>query len=119
MTRIGSVILLELGIGVLDEDGKNVFSKKFSNPAHAYGLLKERKLPEEIEDITNEIKGYEKIKVNDGSLYSILTTSGLDVEMMPAEQQQEIKKNTASIAVKCGLSSDEAKCYSTTPRICD
>ena len=108
MTRIGSVILLELGIGVLDEDGKNVFSKKFNNPAHAYGLLKERKLPEEIEDITNEIKGYEKIKVNDGSLYSILTTSGLDVEMMPAEQEQEIKKNTASIAVKCGLSSDEA-----------
>jgi nucleolar protein 56 len=106
-TRIGSVILLELGIGVLDEDGKNVFSKKFSNPAHAYGLLRERKLPEEIENITNEIKEYEKIKVNDGSLYSILTKSGLDVEMMPAEQQQEIKKNTASIAVKCGLSSDE------------
>ena len=40
MTRIGSVILLELGIGVLDEDGKNVFSKKFNNPAHAYGLLR-------------------------------------------------------------------------------
>ena len=108
MTRIGSVILLELGIGVLDEDGKNVFSKKFRNPAHAYGLLRERQLPEEIEDITNEIMGYEKIKVNDGNLYSILTKSGLDVEMMPTEQQQEIKKNTASIAVKCGISSDEA-----------
>ena len=98
MTRIGSVILLELGIGVLDEDGKNVFSKKFNNPAHAYGLLRERKLPEEIEDITNEIKGYEKIKVNDGSLYSILTTSGLDVEMMPAE---EAARNKEKYSLNC------------------
>jgi nucleolar protein 56 len=107
MTRVGSVILLEFGICVLDDEGKNFFSRKFSDPVDAYGLLRQHQSPLEIKDIGDELKGFEKVVVNDNNLYSILKKAGLNVDMMPPEQQQEIKKNTASFAVKCAFSSDE------------
>ena len=108
MAKVGSVILLELGLCVLDDQGKNIFSKKFSNPVDAYGLLRQQETPHEIKDIGDKLKRFEKVMVNDNNLHSILKNAGLDVDMMPMEQQQEIKKNTALFAVKCGLSSDES-----------
>jgi nucleolar protein 56 len=107
MAKVGSVILLELGLCVLDDQGKNIFSKKFSNPVDAYGLLRQQIPPHEIKDIEDELKKFEKVVVNDNNLHSILKNAGLDVDIMPVEQQQEIKKNTALFAVRYGLSSDE------------
>lgn len=107
MAKVGSVILLELGLCVLDDQGKNIFSKKFSNPVDSYGLLLQQESPHEIKALEDELKNFEKVVVNDNKLHSILKNAGLDVDMMPVEQQQEIKKNTALFAVKCGLSSDE------------
>jgi nucleolar protein 56 len=107
MTRVGSVILVELGICVLDEDGKSVFSKKFSNPVDAFSMLQANKLPDEINSIENELKRFERIVVNDNNLHSMLKNLGLVADMMPAEKQQEIRKNAASFAVRCGLSADE------------
>jgi nucleolar protein 56 len=107
MTKVGSVIIVELGICVLDEEGKSVFSKRFSNPVDAFSLLRANKLPNEINTIENELKHFERIVVNDDNLHSILGNLGLAADMMPAEKQQEIRKNIASFAVKCGLSADE------------
>src|ERR671910_663191 len=107
MTKEGSVIIVELGICVLDEDGKSVFSKRFSNPVDAFSLLRANRLPNEINSIENELKHFERIVVNDANLHSILGNLGLAADMMPAEKQQEIRKNIASLAVKCGLSADE------------
>ena len=107
MTKEGSVIIVELGICVLDEDGKSVFSKRFSNPVDAFSLLRANRLPNEINSIENELKHFERIVVNDANLHSILGNLGLAADMMPAEKQQEIRKNIASFAVKCGLSADE------------
>jgi nucleolar protein 56 len=107
MTKVGSVIIVELGICVLDEEGKSVFSKRFSNPAEAFSLLRANRLPNEINTIENELKHFERIVVNDDNLHSILGNLGLAADMMPAEKQQEIRKNIASFAVKCGLSADE------------
>src|SRR5918995_385604 len=107
MTKEGSVIIVELGICVLDEDGKSVFSKRFSNPVDAFSLLRANRLPNEINSIENELKHFERIVVNDANLHSILGDLGLAADMMPAEKQQEIRKNIASFAVKCGLSADE------------
>jgi nucleolar protein 56 len=107
MAKIGTVMLLELGLCVLDDQGKNIFSKKFSNPVHAHGLLRRQEPPHEIKDIEDELKRFERIVVNDNNLYSMLKNAGLEVNMMPMEQQQEIKKNTAIFTVKCGLSPDE------------
>jgi nucleolar protein 56 len=108
MTREGSVILLELGICVFDREGNIVLSRKFSNPIEAYGLLQQQQIPQEIRNIVNELKQFERIAVNENSLYSILKNGGLNVEMMSMGEQQEIRKNTASFAVKYGFSSDEA-----------
>ncbi len=108
MTREGSVILLELGICVFDREGNIVLSRKFSNPIEAYGLLQQQQMPQEIKNIVNELKQFERIAVNENSLYSILKNGGLNVEMMSVGEQQEIRKNTASFAVKYGFSSDEA-----------
>ena len=107
MTKVGSVIIFELGICVLDEEGKSVFSKRFSNPVDAFSLLRANRLPNEINSIENELKHFERIVVNDDNLHSILGNLGLATDMMPAEKQQEIRKNIASFAVKCGLSADE------------
>ena len=107
MTKEGSVIIVELGICVLDEEGKSVFSKRFSNPVDAFSLLRANRLPNEINSIENELKHFERIVVNDANLHSILGNLGLAADMMPAEKQQEIRKNIASFAVKCGLSADE------------
>jgi nucleolar protein 56 len=107
MTKVGSVIIVELGICVLDEEGKSVFSKRFSNPVEAFNLLRANRLPNEINTIENELKHFERIVVNDDNLHSILGNLGLAADMMPAEKQQEIRKNIASFAVKCGLSADE------------
>src|ERR671910_379618 len=107
MTKVGSVIIVEIGICVLDEEGKSVFSKRFSNPVEAFSLLRANRLPNEINTIENELKHFERIVVNDDNLHSILGNLGLAANMMPAEKQQEIRKNIASFAVKCGLSADE------------
>ena len=107
MTKVGSVIIVELGICVLDEEGKSVFSKKFSNPVDAFSLLRANRLPNEINSIENELKHFERIVVNDDNLHSILGNLGLAADKMPAEKQQEIRKNIASFAVKCGLSANE------------
>jgi nucleolar protein 56 len=107
MTKVGSVIIVELGICVLDEEGKSVFSKRFSNPVEAFSLLRANRLPNEINTIENELKHFERIVVNDDNLHSILGNLGLAADMMPAEKQQEIRKNIALFAVKCGLSADE------------
>ncbi|MDF3032962.1 MAG: putative pre-mRNA processing ribonucleoprotein snoRNA-binding domain protein [Nitrososphaeraceae archaeon] len=107
MTKVGSVIIVELGICVLDEEGKSVFSKRFSNPVEAFSLLRANRLPNEINTIENELKHFERIVVNDDNLHSILGNLGLAADMMPAEKQQEIRKNIASFAVECGLSADE------------
>src|ERR671911_738691 len=107
MTKVGSVIIVELGICVLDEEGKSVFSKRFSNPMEAFSLLRANRLPNEINTIENELKHFGRIVVNDDNLHSILGNLGLAADMMPAEKQQEIRKNIASFAVKCGLSADE------------
>ncbi|HEU4822220.1 MAG TPA: hypothetical protein VFS97_02235 [Nitrososphaeraceae archaeon] len=108
MAKVGSVILLELGLCVLDDQGKNIFSKKFSNPVDAHGLLRRQETLHEIKDIEDELKRFERIVVNDNNLYSILKNAGMEVNMMPLEQQQEIKKNTTIFTVKCGLSPDES-----------
>ena len=107
MTKVGSVIIIELGICVLDEEGKSVFSKRFSNPVDAFSLLRANRLPNEINSIGNELKHFERVVVNDDNLHSILGNLGLAADMMPAEKQQEIRKNIASFSVKCGLSADE------------
>jgi nucleolar protein 56 len=107
MTKVGSVIIVELGICVLDEEGKSVFSKRFSNPVDAFSLLRANRLPNEINSIGNELKHFERVVVNDDNLHSILGNLGLAADMMPAEKQQEIRKNIASFSVKCGLSADE------------
>jgi nucleolar protein 56 len=107
MTKVGSVIIVEIGICVLDEEGKSVFSKRFSNPVEAFSLLRANRLPNEINTIENELKHFERIVVNDDNLHSILGNLGLAADMMPAEKQQEIRKNIASFAVECGLSADE------------
>ena len=108
MTREGSVILLELGICVFDREGNIVLSRKFSNPIEAYGLLQQQQIPQEIKNIVNELKQFDRVAVNDNNLYSILKNGGLNAEMMSMGEQQEIRKNTASFAVKYGFSSDEA-----------
>ncbi len=103
----GSIILLELGICVLDDQGKSLFSKKFSDPVGAYNLLQQQQAPQELNDIGDELRRFEKIVVNDSNLYYLLRNSGLNVDMMLTEQQQEIKRDAVRFAVKCSLSSDE------------
>jgi hypothetical protein len=48
MSSVGSVILIELGICVLDEEGKSVFSRRFSNPVEAYSHIRANELPDAI-----------------------------------------------------------------------
>ena len=104
----GSVILFELGICILDHEGNVVLSRKFGDPVRAYDLLQKRQMPQEIKNILYELNHFDRVVVNEDNLYSILKNGGQNVEMMSAEQQQEYRKNAASFAVKCGLSSDEA-----------
>jgi nucleolar protein 56 len=104
----GSVILFELGICVLDHEGNVVMSRKFGDPVGAYDLLQKRQMPQEIKNILNELNHFDTVVVNEDNLYSILKNGGQNVEMMSTDQQQEYRKNAASFAVRCGLSSDEA-----------
>jgi nucleolar protein 56 len=107
MTRVASVILVELGICVLDEEGKSVFSKRFSSPVEAFNLIQASELPNEIDKIENQLGSFERVVVNDYHLQSILKNRGMFADVMSAEKQQEIKKNVASLAVNWGLSPDE------------
>src|ERR687895_276148 len=107
MSSVGSVILIELGMCILNEEGKSVFSKRFSNPVEAYNLIRANELPDEIKRIENQLRSFERVVVNDDHLRSILIGLGLTADLMPAEQQQEIRKDVASLSVKCGLSADE------------
>jgi len=107
-TTICSLILLELGIAALDEGGKVIASKKFDNPVRAYELLKNRRIPEEIESTIEDLRHCKNIIINDDNLYAVLEGAGLNVITMPIEQQEEIKKNKASFVVKCALSQNES-----------
>jgi nucleolar protein 56 len=105
---ICSIILLELGIAALDEGGKVIASKKFDNPVRAYELLKNGRVPEEVDSIIKDLQHCENIIINDDDLHSALQDSGHNVVTMPIEQQEEINKNKAPFAVKCGLAQNES-----------
>src|ERR687891_586644 len=107
MSSVGSVILIELGVCVLNEEGKSVFSKRFSNPVEAYNLIRANELPDEIKRIESQLRSFERVVVNDDHLRSVLIGLGLTADLMSAEKQQEIRKDVASFSVKCGLSADE------------
>ncbi len=99
-----SVILMELGIGVF-EDQKCLKSFSFSDPVSDYISIKDGKAK------VSELVGYLSeiatvIETNNNSLYWILKRNSIDVQLMNNEDMEKIQTSKPKFLIDAGFAKD-------------
>src|ERR671926_254680 len=109
MTNICSVLLLETGLAAFDEGNNLIASKKFDNPIRSYRLLKEGQRSAELEQLTEILRSFDLISVNDASIMLLLRQSGLNSHIMSDNEQRKIQNEKPALMVKSQLAKNEAE----------
>src|SRR5918911_1730611 len=107
MNNICSVLLLETGVAVFDDRDNLVFSKKFDNPINSYRSLKGGERSPEFDQLRQILQSFDFISVNDPSIMFLLRQSGLNSQVMPEDQQRQIRDEKPALMVKSKLASNE------------
>lgn len=107
MANICSAILLELGIAIFDNEDSLLFSKRFEDAVNSYRLFKGGALPDEAKVFIDKLRAFDNVLVNDASLAFILRQSGLNVQLMSQQQQDEIQNVKPSFILKSGFAETE------------
>jgi len=99
-----STILTELGIAVFD--GKKCLKTfPFENPAEEYVLVKKRE--SKLSELGKFLANGENVIVNDHGLLDILKKKSIDVQLMDAEQIDNIQSTKTKLLVNSGFANDE------------
>jgi nucleolar protein 56 len=94
-----NVILLELGIVILDDEGKLINSVKFEDPAQAHhSLSKGDRGP--ITGILSDLSRFEQMKVNHPLLLKVLSQPGLRLELASQSEQDLITREKLNLLTK-------------------
>ena len=107
MTKTCSVLLFELGLGAFDENNRLIVSKKFDNPIQSYRLLKSGENSLELKELTERIRSFDYISVNDANMAFVLQQSGLNSHVMPQEEQNNIQNTKPAYIVQSNLAMNE------------
>jgi len=99
-----STILTELGIAVFD-DKKCLKTFPFENPAEEYVLVKKRE--SKLSELGKFLANSENVIVNDHGLLDILKKKSIDVQLMDAEQIDNIQSTKPKLLVNSGFANDE------------
>jgi len=102
-----SVVLLELGIAAFDQAGSLIASKKFDNAIRSYRLLRSGVNLDEIREFIERLRSFEPVSTNDASIVSVLRQSGLNSQLMPEDQQQNIQNSKPALMVKADFADNE------------
>ena len=109
MTNICSVLLLETGLAAFDQVNNLITSKKFDDPIRSYRLLKDGKRTAELDQLTEILRSFDLISVNDASIMLLLRQSGLNTHVMSDDEQRKIQNEKPSLMVKSQLAKNEAE----------
>jgi nucleolar protein 56 len=104
-----SLLMLELGLAVFDEDENLVVSKKFEDPIKAFGSLKNGESPDELNYVLDGLGNFDSIAVNNDLLRSLLMQFGFESFVMSEQRQNEIEGVKPTLIVKSGLAKDEVE----------
>jgi nucleolar protein 56 len=107
MVKNCSVVLLELGLAVFDENNKLIASKKFDNPVQTYSRLKKGENSLELNEIIEKLRSFDYLSVNDANIVSLLQKSGLNSHVMPEEELNNIQNSKPTYIVRSELANDE------------
>jgi len=99
-----STILTELGIAVFD-DKKCLKTFPFENPAEEYVLVKKHE--SKLSELGKFLANGENVIVNDHGLLDILKKKSIDVQLMDAEQIDNIQSTKTKLLVNSGFANDE------------
>ena len=99
-----STILTELGIAVFD-DKKCLKTFPFENPAEEYVLVKKHE--SKLSELGKFLASGETVIVNDHGLLDILKKKSIDVQLMDAEQIDNIQSTKPKLLVNSGFANDE------------
>ena len=99
-----STILTELGIAVFD-DKKCLKIFPFENPAEEYVLVKKHE--SKLSELGKFLANGENVIVNDHGLLDILKKKSIDVQLMDAEQIDNIQSTKTKLLVNSGFANDE------------
>jgi nucleolar protein 56 len=99
-----STILTELGIAVFD-DKKCLKTFPFENPAEEYVLVKKHE--SKLSELGKFLANGENVIVNDHGLLYILKKKSIDVQLMDAEQIDNIQSTKTKLLVNSGFANDE------------
>ena len=99
-----STILTELGIAVFD-DKKCLKTFPFENPAEEYVLVKKHE--SKLSELGKFLANGETVIVNDHGLLDILKKKSIDVQLMDAEQIDNIQSTKPKLLVNSGFANDE------------
>ncbi|MFL6480057.1 MAG: NOP5/NOP56 family protein [Nitrososphaera sp.] len=102
-----SVVLLELGIAAFDQAGSLIASKKFDNAIRSYRLLRSGVTLDEIRGFIERLRSFEPVSTNDASIVSVLRQAGLNSQLMPEDQQQNIQNSKPALMVKADFADNE------------
>jgi nucleolar protein 56 len=102
-----SVLLFELGIAAFDQAGSLIASKKFDNAIKSYRLLKSGVNLDEIRGFIEKLRSFETVSTNDASIVSVLRQAGLNSQLMPEDQQQDIQNSKPALMVKADFADNE------------
>jgi nucleolar protein 56 len=102
-----SVILCELGIIALDEEGNVSGSTKFLNPIQSYRLIKNGGSLPESRELINKISNYSNIRANDQSLNFFLQQNGISSSLMNNDELGMILLHKDTILEKAGFVSNK------------
>ena len=102
-----SVVLLELGIAAFDQAGSLIASKKFDNAIRSYRLLRSGVNLDEIRGFIERLRSFEPVSTNDASIVSVLRQAGLNSQLMPEDQQQNIQNSKPALMVKADFADNE------------
>jgi nucleolar protein 56 len=109
MSGTCSLLMLELGLAVFDEDENLVVSKKFEDPIKAFGTLKNGESPDELNYVLDGLANFHSVAVNNELLRSLLMQFGFESFVMSQQRQNEIQGAKPTLIVKSGLAKDEVE----------
>jgi len=102
MNSTASVILLELGIFILNDEGGLIRSVKFKEPAETYHSLSKGDRTA-ITEILSDLGKFECVKVNHPFLIKALGQSELRLELVPQSEQDLITRDKLDLLTKYGF----------------
>ena len=106
-----TVLLLEAGIVVLDDQNNVLQSLKFdtNSMVNSYKSIKSGMASDQLVEVIERVKsqGYQSAVVNDEGLVNIMTQHGIDTSLMSSEEQLALQEKKTKIMLSANFAPNE------------